>query len=358
MYLKISTILALIFNVISLSAQADKQNEDYNYLTASVAEKMAELPIQCLQKEYPNKLNQVLETPEEIAFPSTLHPAFYGCFDWHSAVHGHWLLVRLIRQYPDIKQSAEIRRLLTDNLSSSNIQVELNYFMRNSEKAFERTYGWAWLLKLDAELLLWGDPLAKELHQNLQPLVALIVQRYKEFLPVLLYPVRAGEHPNTAFGLYLAYDYAAISGDETFKSLIVQRAIDYFGKDQGCPLNWEPGGYDFLSPCLQEAALMSKILNRQKFKNWFDRFLPELQNRTFDLVPARVADRTDGKLVHLDGLNFCRAWSLYAVTDAIPQYRHLNKVALQHIDASISSIIDGNYEGDHWLATFAVLSMR
>jgi len=326
-------------------------------LNKETAENLARLPLKCIQTEYPNKLNQVLGDSTEYGTPKELHPAFYGCFDWHSSVHGHWMLVHIMAQFPDLKYQNEIKLLLKAQISKENIQKEVAYLMRKSEKSFERTYGWAWLLKLDEALLLWNDPLASELRLNLKPLTDLIVQRYLEFLPKLNYPIRSGEHPNTAFGLSLAYDYALSAKHDSLKVNIEKRANYFFSADKNCPLSWEPGGFDFLSPCLQEVDLMAKMLPKDDFKNWLDAFLPELKDKSFKMDVATVSDRTDGKLVHLDGVNFCRAWSLYSVVNKIPEYNHLTQVANEHVNASLNSIADGSYEGEHWLATFAVYAL-
>lgn len=326
-------------------------------LTKDIAENLARLPLKCIQTEYPNKLNQVLGDSTEYGTPKELHPAFYGCFDWHSSVHGHWMLVHLLSHFPDLTDSEKIKALLKSQITKENIEKEVIYFLRKSEKSFERTYGWAWLLKLDEALLLWNDPLASELRLNLKPLTDIIVQRYLEFLPKLNYPIRSGEHPNTAFGLSLAYDYALSAKNDSLKISIEKRANYFFSADKNCPLSWEPGGFDFLSPCLQEVDLMAKMLPKDDFKIWLDAFLPDLKNKSFKMDVATVSDRTDGKLVHLDGVNFCRAWSLYSVVNKIPEYNHLIQGANEHVNASLNSIADGSYEGEHWLATFAVYAL-
>ncbi|MFZ1751865.1 MAG: DUF2891 domain-containing protein [Saprospiraceae bacterium] len=322
-----------------------------------MAENLANLPLKCLQKEFPNKLNQSLTNNEEIGTPKGLHPAFYGCYDWHSSVHGHWMLVKLMKLFPNLKQTEDIKRSLRLNITKENIDVELEYFKRASEKSFERTYGWAWLLKLDEELITWDDPFAVEIHGHLQPLTEFIINKYLDFLPKLNYPVRSGEHPNTAFGLALAYDYAIAAKHDTLRHLIEQRSKDYYINDVACPLSWEPGGFDFLSPCFQEADLMARILVPADFKAWLNKFIPSIQKSDFDISEAKVSDRSDGKLVHLDGVNFCRAWSLYHIAQKVPEYGHLVALANKHIDASLPSVIDGGYEGEHWLATFAIYSL-
>lgn len=333
------------------------QTSPNRLLTSQEAQRLASLPLKCLQKEYPNKLNQTLADSTELAGPRKLHPAFYGCFDWHSSVHGHWMLIRLLKMFPEIEQAETIRLKLAENITPENIAIEVEYFNRPHEKSWERTYGWAWLLKLAEELHTWDDPLARKLESNLEPLTNTIVQLYFDFLPKLNYPIRVGEHTNTAFGLAFAWDYANTTGNREFKQLLESRAIDYYLKDANCPLSWEPGGYDFFSPCFEEADLMRRILPENEFRLWLGRFLPQLASKSFVLEVARVSDRTDGKLVHLDGLNFSRARCLYGIAENLPEYDHLRKTALDHIRFSLPAIVGGSYEGEHWLASFALLAL-
>jgi hypothetical protein len=348
--------------IFSISSCDENPNIDQSVkplqMDREFAISIVELPLKCLQKEYPNKLNQSLSSFDETGSPSALHPTFYGCFDWHSSVHGHWLLVNILRKFPDHPKAKEIIQILSENITKENILIELAYFKRESEKSFERPYGWAWLLKLHEELDKWDHDQADDLKNNLMPLSNYIVEKYMDFLPRLNYPVRSGEHSNTAFGLSLAYDYAVHFNNAELKGLIEERSKVFFLKDINCPMTWEPSGFDFLSPCLQEAELMGKILPKSEFKKWFDLFLPEFVNSKFVLIPAAVSDRTDGKLVHLDGANFCRAWSLYSVAKNIPEYHHLTTIANNHIDFSLPMIVDGSYEGEHWLASFAALSIN
>jgi hypothetical protein len=325
-------------------------------LTLEQAERLAALPLRCLQQEFPNKPGETLAAPADIGSPRGLHPAFYGCFDWHSSVHGHWLLLRLLREFPTLKDAATIRETLAANISAENILAEVKYFRRNEENSFERTYGWAWLLKLASELHGFDDPWARELEANLQPLTDLVVQRLLEFLPKLVYPVRVGEHANTAFGLAFAWDYADTVGNGELKSLIEKRARDFFLNDRGCPLAWEPSGFDFLSPCLEEADLMRRVLPPAEFASWLKRFLPPLSDKKFSLAPGVVSDRRDGKLVHLDGLNFSRAWCLYGLS-SLKGYGHLRAVADGHLRCSLEAVAGDSYEGGHWLASFAVLAL-
>lgn len=321
------------------------------------ASRLAELPVRCLQTEFPNKLNQVLGSQEELGPPRQLHPAFFGCFDWHSSVHGHWMLIATLRRFPDLPEAHQIRQLIQTTLSEENLRGELAYFERTSEKSFERTYGWAWLLRLSMELQQWEDPLGQELAAKLEPLTRLIADRYEDYLPKLVYPIRTGEHPNTAFGLSHAWDYARYTGDSVLLDVIETHAYRFFATDRDAPLSWEPSGYDFLSPCLEEANLMRRIMPVEMFRPWLRAFLPDLANPAWTWTPGEVRDRTDGKLVHLDGLNFSRAWCLYDLARALPEYSHLRQIADQHLAVSLPRMTDGAYEGEHWLASFAWLAL-
>ncbi len=327
-------------------------------LNLKQANRLAQLPLNCINTEYPNKLGQTIGSASDLKEPSELHPAFYGCFDWHSAVHGHWSLVSLLKQFPDLENRNEIEQKLLKNISKENIQIEIEYFKGEHNKSFERTYGWAWLLKLAEELHTWDDEVANQLEQNLQPLTNLIIVKYLEFLPKLNYPIRVGEHPNTAFGLSFAYDYAIVVNHIELKNLIEKRAKEFYENDHDCPLEWEPSGFDFLSPCLEEAALMKRVLTIEGFKTWISDFLPELNNEDFQLTVGEVSDRTDGKLVHLDGVNFSRAWSLNYIAKDIPEFNHLKNVANQHINYSLPSIVGDSYEGGHWLGSFAIYALN
>ncbi len=339
-----------------LSPVAQAESKVGIALTAEQAERLAALPLECLQREFPNKPGETLAAPADIGSPRGLHPAFYGCFDWHSSVHGHWLLVRLLKTFPGLRVEKEIRGQLAANITAAHILDEVRYFRRAEETSFERTYGWAWLLMLAAELHAWDDPLARELEGNLRPLTDLVVGRWLEFLPKLVYPVRVGEHANTAFAMAFAWDYAVAAGDGKLKSLLEKRARDFYLDDRGCPLEWEPSGYDFLSPCLEEADLMRRVLPAKEFAAWLKKFLPQLSARRFALAPGIVSDRRDGKLVHLDGLNFSRAWCLYGIA-ALEGYGHLRTVADAHMRHSLPAVAGDSYEGGHWLATFALYAL-
>ena len=331
--------------------------EEVLQLTLEQANKLADLPLACMQTEYPNKLGQTLGSKADLGEPQLLHPAFYGCFDWHSAVHGHWSLIRLLKSFPGTEKEELIRKNLQENLSAGNILVEVDYFKAEFSSTFERTYGWGWLLKLAEELHSWDDPLARELEQNLKPLTTLIVERYLEFLPKLHYPIRVGEHTNTAFGLCFAWDYANTIQNKDLKTAIKSRSKAFYMNDPHCPLAWEPSGYDFLSPCLEEVDLMRRLLDKEEFMAWMDCFLPELKSVDFRLEPGVVSDRSDGKLVHLDGLNFSRAWVLYGLAEQYPEYAHLVGIANDHLNYSLPNLVGDSYEGGHWLGSFAIYAL-
>lgn len=326
-------------------------------LSLEQANRLAALPLKCMQQEYPYKLGQVLNDSTDLHTPQELHPAFYGCFDWHSSVHGHWLLVRMLKQYPTIDRAVEIRTKLHENLSAANIESEIAYFQTKNNTSFERTYGWAWLLKLHQELLSWDDPQGKEWAKHLQPLADTLCKKYIAFLPKLQYPIRTGDHINTAFGLTFAYDYAVYTNNSALQNSIRERAMTFYAHDKKYPLTFEPSGYDFLSPGLEEVDLMRRLLPKAQFEAWLKQFLPELFNKNLQLVPGKVGDRSDGHLVHLDGLNFSRAWCLYGLANSDKRFEHLRKIADEHINYSLPSIVDGDYMGEHWLASFALLAL-
>ncbi len=327
--------------------------------------KYARLVLGCIRREYPGKLDHVLADSSQVKSPRALHPAFYGCFDWHSSVHGHWLLVHLLRLFPDLPEAIEIRSALAGNLTAENLLVEADYLRQHAHGAFERTYGWTWLLKLAAELELSNDPEARVWSRNLAPLVTAVVDRYLDFLPKQTYPIRTGVHPNTAFGLSFALDYAHSVQHQELSSLIEERSRSYFLADANyAAASWEPGGEDFLSPALSEADLMRRVLPLSEFRGWLQTFLPGLENGVPQnlFVPATVSDRTDAKLVHLDGLNLSRAWCMQSIAAALgvddPVSHRLQSAAALHARAGLEHVISGNYEGEHWLATFAVYLLR
>ncbi|RDY60275.1 DUF2891 domain-containing protein [Flagellimonas nanhaiensis] len=327
-------------------------------LTLDQANTLVTLPLECVQKEFPNKLGQTLGSEEDLAPPQVLHPAFYGCFDWHSAVHGNWSMVRLLKEFPNLDQAERVKQILLENMSEENITGEVTYFEGEHNKNYERTYGWGWLLKLAEEIHTWDDPLARQLESNLQPLTQLIAQKFIDYLPKLQYPVRVGTHTNTAFALSFAWDYAHTLENTALKEAIEQRALDFYKTDVDCPLTWEPSGADFLSPCFEEADLIRRILGKQEFLDWAENFLPGLQNSDFKMDVALVGDRKDGQLVHLDGLNFSRAWVLYGLAKQYPEeYGHVLPLANEHLAYSFPNLIGDDYEGGHWLGSFAIYAL-
>ena len=323
------------------------------------ANKLAELPLACMGTEYPNKLGQTLGGEKDLQAPRELHPAFYGCFDWHSSVHGHWTLVKLLKEFPELAKAELIKEKLRESLSKENIEKEIAYFQTEHNKDYERTYGWAWLLKLAEEIYTWESELGVELSENIKPLADLIVERYKEFLPKLNYPIRVGEHTNTAFALSFAHDFAVSTENQELKDLVEKRAKEFYLKDDACPMTWEPSGFDFLSPCLQEIDIMRKVLPAAAFALWMEDFMPQLKDPDYTLAVGEVSDRTDGKLVHLDGLNFSRAWVFYGLADQYPDtYSHLRNLANQHVAYSFPNLVGDSYEGGHWLGSFALYALQ
>ncbi|MGO3184067.1 MAG: DUF2891 domain-containing protein [Aequorivita sp.] len=326
--------------------------------TLADANKLIELPLHCVGTEYPYKPGETLESKADLVEPASVHPIFYGCFDWHSAVHGYWSMVSLLKQFPDMDNADEVRNILKEKITSENVTTEVAYFNKPINKSFERTYGWAWLLKLSEELHNWEDPMARELEGNLKPLTKIMVLRFKEFLPKLNYPIRVGEHTNTAFALTFAFDYAKSTGDIELEELIKQRARDFYLDDKNCPITWEPSGYDFLSPCLEEVDIMRRVLSTEEFISWMDTFLPQLADTNYHLKVGEVSDRTDGKLVHLDGLNFSRAWVFYGLSSQFPKYKHLQNLANEHVAYSYPNLVGDSYEGGHWLGSFAIYALN
>lgn len=329
-------------------------------MKAEQASAFARLALRGIRKEYPNKPGEVLNGAADVKTPRAMHPAFYGSFDWHSSVHGHWMLVRLLRLFPDLPERQQIRSVLAEHLTAANLQTEADYFAGPNRQSFERTYGWAWLLKLAEELHGWDDPDARQWSRNLRPLADTVAARYLAFLPKQTYPIRSGVHPNTAFGLAFALDYARAVGNVPLRERIEERSRTYFGNDTGVPAAWEPDGADFLSPSLTEADLMRRVLPPAEFPAWLHRFLPGLAKAEPKrlLVPATVTDRTDPQLVHLDGLNLSRAWCMRRIAAALPREDPARPVlaesAARHAEAALRHVASGDYAGEHWLASFAV----
>ncbi len=329
-------------------------------LTRDQASAYARLALKAVTTEYPNKPADVLNSKDDVKGPRAVHPAFYGSFDWHSSVHGHWMLVRLLRVFPDLPEKQQIRTVLGQHLTAKNLQTETDYFTQPNHASFERTYGWAWLLKLAEELHGWDDADARQWSRNLQPLADGLVARYLAFLPKQNYPIRSGVHPNTAFGMAFALDYARATDNKALRERLEERSRAYYGADAGAPAAWEPDGADFFSPSLMEADLMRRVLPAAEFQTWLRRYLPGLAKGEPGnlLKPATVTDRTDPYLVHLDGLNLSRAWCMRGVAAALPADDPARKVLLEaasrHAEAGLAHVASGDYAGEHWLASFAV----
>ncbi len=329
-------------------------------LTAPDASRFARLALDGVGREYPNKLDHVLNNDGDVLNPRRLHPAFFGCFDWHSSVHAHWLLARLLRLFPAFPEAAAASTALDGSLTPANIAVELAYLARPNTMAFERTYGWAWLLKLAEELGRSTTAAAGGWAAALDPLARAFVDRYLAYLPKAGYPIRTGLHANSAFGLAFAHDYAVAKGHRELERLTAETALRFFARDRDYPAHLEPGGSDFFSPALMEADLMRRMLPRSEFAGWFDRFLPGAAGAEPEALfrPAGVSDRGDLQIVHLDGLNLSRAWCFRSLASALPGHAAtLASAAERHLAASLPHVRSGDYAGEHWLATFAVLAL-
>ena len=326
----------------------------------SAAERFAKLALACVHKEYPNKISHVLNSDADVAPPRKLTPAFCGCYDWHSSVHGQWLLVRLLRTFPDASFAKAARDALKESLTAENLKAEAAYLRGDGRASFERPYGLAWLLQLCAELREWDDPQAQEMLANLKPLEDVAVERLRTWLPKLSHPVRIGEHDQTAFALGLILDYAHGKNDEGAVKLAVDSARKFFSADKNCPLAYEPSGEDFLSPCLGEADVMRRVLTKAEFAKWLTEFLPQIpRTATANWLPVTVSpDPSDPKLAHLDGLNLSRAWMLEGIASVLPNEDSrrpaLEAAAEAHRRAGLAAVTGAHYEGGHWLGSFAV----
>lgn len=326
-----------------------------------LASGFARVALDNIAQEYPNKLDHVLNGPPDLKAPRELHPVFFGSFDWHSSVHMHWLLVRLLRQAPDLPEASRIRAVLDAHFTPERVEVELAYLRQPSRQSFERTYGWAWLLKLQCELaeLAAGDTGAGAWRDALQPLADAFVARYLQFLPIAQFPIRAGTHANSAFGLLFALDYAERMQHPALKRLVIGKAHAWFGRDRRYPAEYEPGGDDFLSGGLLEAALMLRCVDGCSFADWWEVFCPAAQGLQTWLAPVPVSDRTDPKLAHLDGLNLSRAWCWKMIERELPASLRepVRHAIAAHLDAALPHTVAGDYAGTHWLASFAVLAL-
>jgi hypothetical protein len=327
---------------------------------AAQAARFATLALAGLDREYPNKPNEVLRDAADLKSPRALHPAFWGHFDWHSSVHAHWMLVRLLRLYPALPDAAAIRARLAEHLTPAHLQAEADYFRVPENRGFERMYGWAWALRLAQELRAWDDPDARAWSAALVPLEQAVVALVHDYLPRLGYPVRSGVHPDTAFALGMMLDCARAAGDGALAALIEQRARDFYAADRDYPVDFEPSGQDFLSPGLNVMDLMRRVLPRRRFSTWLNRFAPGLRRGRLGAW-SRVAvagDLDDPQIVHLVGLNLSRAWSMQGVVSVLDprdrRHGNLERAMHAHAEAGLAQVFSGSYEGEHWLASFAV----
>ncbi|MBP6106193.1 MAG: DUF2891 domain-containing protein [Steroidobacteraceae bacterium] len=329
-------------------------------LDEAAAGRFANLALHCAHMEYPNKISHTLASDADVLPPRELAPAFFGCYDWHSSVHGHWLLARLARQFPQAPLATHARAALAQSLTPAHVAGEVAYFQTPGRASYERPYGLAWLLLLAAELRAWDDPQARQWSQALAPLEVEAARRLRSWLPKLRYPIRVGEHSQTAFAFGLVHDWARVTRDGEMQSLIEAKARAFYASDTSCPLAYEPSGEDFLSPCLAEADLMRRILPAREYGEWLRHFLPVIpaSSKKPWLAPAEVTDRSDPKLAHLDGLNLSRSWMLLGMASGLPpgdrRIGALNAAAEAHAAAALPAVTGEHYEGGHWLGTFAV----
>jgi hypothetical protein len=350
----------MLLGIIGLAGSSAIAADSPPPLTEEAAARFAHLALACLHKEYPNHISHTLTSDADAVPPHLLTPAFYGCLDWHSDVHGHWLLVRLLRLFPAASFAPEARAALAQSLTDRNIADEVTYLKNPERASFERPYGLAWLLKLTAELRTWDDPQGRKWAATLAPLETLAASKLKSWLPKLHYPIRIGEHNQTAFSFGLIWDWAGVAGDTQMKALLVDAAHRFYETDRSCPLSYEPSGEDFLSPCLAEADFMRRVLEPQGYGKWLGEFLPQIPVKAGVewLSPAVITDRSDPKLAHLDGLNLSRAWMLEGIAHGLKtgdkRVPVLLAAAASHREAALPAVTGEHYEGGHWLGTFAV----
>ena len=359
-YLGMKRVLCLLIVLWAVSEACAQEHPNPAMFDMKTAERFANLALACVHKEYPNHISHTLTSDADVAPPRKLTPAFYGCYDWHSSVPGHWLLVRLVRTFPDDPFVPAAREALRQSLTAENLAQEAVYLRGPGRASFERPYGLAWLLQLVAELREWDDPEAKEMAANLRPLEQVVLERLNTWLPKLSNPVRIGEHDQTAFALGLMVDYARAGNDQKFAELLVSKGKQFYLNDKNCPLAYEPSGEDFLSPCLGEADLMRRVLPTLDFAAWLKTFMPQISvsGNAAWLQPVVSPDPSDPKLAHLDGLNLSRAWMLNGIASALPKNdKRLTSIlsaAEAHERAGLAAVTGEHYEGGHWLGSFAV----
>ena len=352
--------LLCLFITIGLSTIYSQNRVELN---SEIALKLSKLPLGCINQEYPNKTGHIINNVDESALsPKELHPVFYGCFDWHSSVHGHWMLVRLLKTVPDISNRDEIIAALDNSFVKEKLEIETQYFADYQfASTFERTYGWAWVLKLDEELATWNDPIAKKWHENLTPLTNKILELWCVFLPKQTYPNRTGVHPNTAFALGFAIDWARATNNTDFEKQLVEKALYFYENDTEIPAHLEPDGADFFSPSLQTADLMQRVLEPEQFSAWIDRYFTQKGIDRLCEIPE-VSDLNDFQTVHLVGLSFSRAWCMKDIAKNLANnqpYKELfSETSQLLLSNALPLVFEGNYGGEHWLASFALMALE
>jgi hypothetical protein len=356
----VARVAALVFAVMAVLSGNAAESASAPGVDMEQASHFARMSLAGLDREYPNKPNELLTGPADLKTPRELHPAFWGHFDWHSSVHAHWMLLRMLRLHPELPEAAEIRTRIGAHLTKEHLLAETAYFEPRHNQSFERMYGWAWLLRLAQELRGFDDPDARAWAANLRPLEERIVALTEGYLPRLTYPVRSGIHPDTAWALAQMIDYARASGNAEFEALLLQRAKDYYGKDADYPTTFEPSGQDFFSPGLNVADLMRRVLKPKAYSSWLNRFAPGLRRARLGAwaTPAVVSDLEDPQIVHLVGLNLSRASAMQGIASALDprdrRRRNLEQAMQAHAAVGLPLVSSGHYEGEHWLASFAV----
>lgn len=357
--LAMSLLIGGCGNALEQDSAPSAENEPAALEVPILEDRFARLALDCVHREFPNKIAHVMTSPEDVGRPRDLTPAFYGCFDWHSSVHGHWLLTRILTTAPQSSLHGEIRAALAISFTEENLAAELTYYTGADRASFERPYGIAWYLQLVAELHESDDTQMQEWRATLKPLEDAIVLQIKDWLPKLYYPVRLGTHNQTAFAFGLMLDYARTVGDQELESMLVEKSLAFHQGDVNCPMAYEPSGEDFLSPCLMEADLMRRVMDPDAFSTWLTGFLPSIPTDGSGdwLEPGVVLDASDGKLVHLDGVNLSRAWALEGIAVALSEgderRNGLLASAELHRKAGVAAVSAEHYSGSHWLASFA-----
>lgn len=352
----------ILISLVAICTSCTAQSKKNSLLTPEMLSKLVEMPLHCINQEYPNKTGHAFNSEKELHLsPKDLHPVFYGCFDWHSSVHGHWMLMRVLNLYPKIKEKGKIIEVLNNSFQKEKVEKEARYFSDYElGKTFERTYGWAWVLKLDEELANSTLLEAKQWHKNLKPLTDTIVKLWKKYLPKQTYPNRTGVHPNSAFALGFAIDWAKKVGNKNFEKALIEKANYFYKHDKNTPAYLEPNGSDFFSPSLQIAYLMSRIYTPEEFEQWFSNFINEEGLKRVSEIPI-VSDLNDYQTVHLVGLSFSRAWCMKGISQRLPKdnllKKQLQETSNKLIENSLPLLFESNYGGGHWLASFAIYSL-